>query len=112
MTTENGIDRIKTMRHHIETLRRRREYVLGQIEEKWPDGEPGYTYERAEVNAIEWALPVLEAEFDAMARRRHAMDEQYQYLSRMEASGGTPKSSRFEWPQDMDDAQELDAIDR
>lgn len=69
MTTENGIPKTATARNYIDRLRRRYEFLV----EKEHTVGPTKTEEvrnlmRAEIAALEWAFPVLEAEADRIMR--------------------------------------------
>lgn len=66
MTTSDGVPRPATVRRHIQTLRDRRDFVAGRIAAT--PTRPGAGYDAAEVAALDWAIPVLEDEFDNTAR--------------------------------------------
>lgn len=68
MTTTLGVPRTKKLRRMIETLEERVAWLEDRIESKWPDGPPEMTYEGAEVEATRYAIAVMEAEFDWVAR--------------------------------------------
>lgn len=72
MTTENGFTRPPVMRARIERLRRRAEYLEDSIAAKFEQGysetSPAVMFAEKELAALEWAIPVLEAEYDAAVR--------------------------------------------
>lgn len=71
MSTENGLEKIATARRKIESLRRRHEWIVGQIDAMTAAGAGMHTgYLWAERTALEWALPILEVEWDNLARIR------------------------------------------
>lgn len=71
MTTENGLPKVSSVRRKIETLRRRHDYLVWRIEAATAAGAESHTgFDWAERTALEWALPVLEAEWDNLARLR------------------------------------------
>lgn len=69
MTTENGLEKLAFVRDNIEVLRDRLAYL-----EEWLEGHlaatgvPDTGVRCQEAVAIRWALPVLEAEWDAHGR--------------------------------------------
>lgn len=69
MTTEDGLPRTSHVRNNIEVLRRRMEFLAWRIQDHDEAGRAGtLSFDVAEQRALEWALPVLEAEFDFVAR--------------------------------------------
>lgn len=71
MTTEQGLPKSATARRHIERLRNRLDYLdrwIADFEASTGHEENGYR--RAEAEAIRWAIPVLEAEWDNLVRLR------------------------------------------
>lgn len=53
--------RMKT-RHHIETLQSRLDFLRARMEQRSEDDAPWHR-SRAEIAALEWAIPVLEADW-------------------------------------------------
>lgn len=82
MTTEGGIELVRHARKNIAVLERRRVYLLAKIDEKETIGRDT-GFERSEVRALEWALPVLETEWDDIARLRR--------IARLDQSNSTPE---------------------
>jgi hypothetical protein len=67
VTTEAGIPTIKQASHYVATVRRRLAFIEDRLE-RGLDHNIGSSYDLAEVTALEWALPVLEAELDWIRR--------------------------------------------
>lgn len=63
MTTDNGIPRPGAIAQWIDTIRDRRDWLASRVEH----GESN-SYVESELAALEWALPVLDAEHGAMIR--------------------------------------------
>lgn len=76
MTTENGLPSLSVLRGHIEGLRRRLEWLDCRCERRINEGydESHNGYDRTEIAALTWALPVLEAEWDSAARFRREIE--------------------------------------
>lgn len=70
MTTENGLLLPSTMARNIERLHRRVEFLEARIAERLDAGRPEAHngFDRAELDALTWAIPVLEAEHLAAIR--------------------------------------------
>lgn len=69
MTTEDGLSKLQHVRRNIETLADRLDYLDGWLEaHEAAVGHPDTGVRACEARAIRWALPVLEAEWDALAR--------------------------------------------
>lgn len=67
MTTSNGLVKSSRARSNIERIRERVEYLEERLAEKAAAGlNPGYLNE--ELAALRWALPICEAEGDALLR--------------------------------------------
>jgi hypothetical protein len=69
VTTENGLGKLQHVRRNIEVLADRLAYL-----DEWlarheaATGQPDTGVRACEARAIRWALPVLEAEWDSLAR--------------------------------------------
>lgn len=77
MTTEDGLARVKHARTAIEALRDRlawldQQTALWEADHGTPDPNG---YRAVEARALRWALPVLEAEWDALARLHRELPE-------------------------------------
>lgn len=71
MSTEDGLPKVSSVRRKIEILRRRHDFLVWRIEAMTAAGAESHTgFDWAERSALEWALPVLEAEWDNLARLR------------------------------------------
>jgi hypothetical protein len=69
VSTENGMELLPHARRDIEVLRDRLDYLDGWLEaHEAATGHPDTGVRMQEARAIRWALPILEAEWDAMAR--------------------------------------------
>lgn len=70
MATENGVRKPSVARKMIETFRKREEYLTERIAQKEAAGL-GKTagFDHDERNAIQWAIPILEAEWHDLVRR-------------------------------------------
>lgn len=73
MTTSNGLPRTNKMRGYIDRLERRRVFLIARMAAY--EKEHGVyaaiidrSFERQEIAALEWAIPVLETEWDNAAR--------------------------------------------
>lgn len=89
MSTENGLEPLKFARRDIEVLRGRLEFIAGRIEAMVAEGHVGRAgFLVAESRALAWALPVLEAEFDNLARMHRNARHIEQY----------PRASEGRWP--------------
>lgn len=77
MTTENGTPKLSTIREYADVLVRRMAYLHARIEQRTADGAPDNAndYDRGELAAIGFALPLIEAQWDMVARlqREHIM---------------------------------------
>lgn len=77
MTTENGTPKLSTIREYADVLIRRMAYLHARIEQRTADGAPDNAndYDRGELAAIGFALPLIEAQWDMVARlqREHIM---------------------------------------
>lgn len=67
MALENGLERTGRARAHINNLQSRRDYLVERGDEKRAEGTPTFWIDR-EVEALDWVLPVLEAEWDNLCR--------------------------------------------
>lgn len=74
MTTENGLTAPSHMRRNIETFRRRLEHVTARMDSYRAEGRGPSGFDEAEAHALAWALPVLEAEWDAAVRLAATID--------------------------------------
>lgn len=70
MTTENGVERLKDIKHYLHVLCERRSYLHARVEERLLAGENPNGYHEVEIKALDWAIPVLEAERDSVVRLR------------------------------------------
>lgn len=69
MSTEHGLALLQHARRNIEALRDRLDYLDGWLDaHEAATGHPDTGVRALEARAIRWALPVLEAEWDALAR--------------------------------------------
>lgn len=73
MTTDNGFPQNpKTIRAHINVLKERRDYLqevkLPSVLAERPDLEGKATWQGSEIAALDYAIDVLEAEWDTAAR--------------------------------------------
>lgn len=69
--TENGLEKVSTARRKIEALRSRLNFLHGRIREMEESGEGARTgHLHGERSALEWALPILEAEWGRLVRLR------------------------------------------
>lgn len=68
MTTENGLPPTQYVRRNIEHLIGRMEWL-----QSIPDDRLS-SYQRSELRALEWAIPVLEVEYDSMIRLKRRLD--------------------------------------
>lgn len=87
MSIESGLIRTSKARKHIERLRDRLEYLQDSIAEAIDLGEHPNPYWQPEVDALEWALPVLEAEWDHVARLNRNVDRVENRLRSFEKRG-------------------------
>lgn len=69
MSTENGVVRLGDARRYTERLRSRAEHLAAKVAEREAEGLP-VAYEAAELAALRWAIPLMEAEGDFIARFR------------------------------------------
>jgi hypothetical protein len=53
----------RSRKHRLDVLIKRRDYLKGRIDEFASDERTSYM--RAEVRALEWAMPILEAHIEA-----------------------------------------------
>lgn len=74
MSTENGIQHSKTIRHHIEVLRGRLEYLEDRDAEFREQGARTNHFVAQEIYAIRWALPILESEWENAIRLRELVN--------------------------------------
>lgn len=72
MATTNGLAAPRKARRHVETLRRRHDFLVQRVAAIGPDHSG---YDDAERTALAWALPVLEAEADHLARLRDRLGD-------------------------------------
>lgn len=69
MTTENGLVLTQHARRNIEVLRERKDFLLDKVEYLLAQGKENVTqFSLAEARALDWAITVLEVEFDNLAR--------------------------------------------
>lgn len=71
MTTENGLPRTKAVRAAIETLGKRRDWLLQRVADRQavnPGWDADGSFDAQEIRALDLAIPALEAEFDFVAR--------------------------------------------
>lgn len=69
MTTEDGLAKLQHVRRNIEVLADRLAYLEEWIaQHEAATGHPDTGVRACEARAIRWALPVLEAEWDTLAR--------------------------------------------
>lgn len=93
MALENGLEKLSRARKHIDRLRDRRLYLLDKIENLEAVGKDmSNGFERGEAEAIAWALPILEAEWDNLRRMRIQVDRIENRLGTAERYGVDPKS--------------------
>lgn len=75
MTTENGLERAAAARRKIEALRERHDFLVQRIQEREAEGLGATNgFYRSERAALEWAIPILETEWDSLVRMRHELD--------------------------------------
>ena len=67
MSTENGVAPASKARRHVATLERRLTFLCERVAVR-PDRDNAFDH--AEIAALTWALPVLEAEADDLSRLR------------------------------------------
>jgi len=67
MTTENGLPLPRKVRAHIKVLRDHHAWLCCYADDREAIGLPAALVRR-QIEAFEWALPVLEAEWDAVTR--------------------------------------------
>lgn len=72
MTTSDGLSKTRQVRHHLDCLNRRREFLEGRIDAK---PEADLSYDRAELASLNWAIPILEVEWDNVARIQREIRE-------------------------------------
>ncbi len=71
MSTENGLAKMTHARRNIERLRSRAEFLSGRIDQYIASGHADKAgFDQGELRALEWALPILETEWDNLARIR------------------------------------------
>lgn len=98
MATENGLEKLHRARVHIEYLRERRAFLETKSIALEIDIRPGSgTYEAREIAAIDWALPILEAEWDNMARLRRNLEHVENRLAALDRRGVEEDHARVDW---------------
>lgn len=70
MSTEHGLTKLGTIRDHCDTLMSRIVYLQTRIDQRTAAGvrDDANDYDRAELRAIAFALPLMETEWDNTAR--------------------------------------------
>lgn len=68
MSTENGIEEHKRVQRNINIILDRLQYLQDKQAERIDDRLNPSHYLDMEIRALEWALPILEAERDALLR--------------------------------------------
>lgn len=81
MTTERGVPLPRQAAHHVDTLRRRHDWLVSLVDAGTATG-----YHREELTALAWALPVLEAEHGAVLRLWRDVLDPADALARHEAT--------------------------
>lgn len=104
MATDEGLAKISHARKHIELLRARREFLVQRIEYRsvtHTDAVNGF--DEAEIRALDFALPVLEAEWDNLARLRRNVERVENRLINLERRG--VETDRRDWPHAWEQAE-------
>lgn len=72
MSTENGLERLPVARRHVERVRQRIDFLEERCARRLADGmdEDRNGFDRAELGALTWALPLMEAEVDFIRRTK------------------------------------------
>lgn len=87
MTTENGLSRPATIRHYINTLERRANYLEDEIEATTTDSFVPH-FDVAELKALRFAISVCEAEWDAVARVKRTIKDEFDALHYVSPKAG------------------------
>lgn len=88
MATDEGLAKISHARKHIEILRYRRAFLQQRIEYRNVTiTDAVNAFDEAEIRALDWALPVLEAEWDNLARLRRNIERVEHRLANLERRG-------------------------
>lgn len=88
MATDEGLAKIQQARRHIELLRDRREFITQRCASRKIDGhEASNAHDEDEIRALDWALPVLEAEWDNLCRLRRNVERTENRLANLERRG-------------------------
>lgn len=81
MTTTNGVPKIHRVRQYIETLETRRSWLIQKVNakcEQWPHYAEALrlngTFESVEIEAIDYALGLLDADWDNLMRMRRNIE--------------------------------------
>lgn len=103
MTTEHGVPRPKQIRSWINQLINRQEYLAeklaGWIENNGTDWDFTNTLTYREICTYEWAIPVLEAEYDSMVRLHKNNQDIERHLEAQERKGEFPRWAKpVKWP--------------
>lgn len=81
MTCSEGLEKLQHARKNIEVLQERLDWCQTRLSDVVdaqmgnPHFNPMSTYWGRELLALEWALPILEAEWDYLARLRRELEE-------------------------------------
>jgi uncharacterized coiled-coil protein SlyX len=69
MALEHGLVTVSRARRYIECLRDRRDYLVEKMAEMEATGrDVSHSFEASEIRALDWVLPIVEAEWDNLAR--------------------------------------------
>lgn len=104
MTTENGAHPAPVVRNAIGVFERRREFLQCRIAERVAAGKPDSNgFDVSEVAAIDVALPILEAEWDAASRLRRSLSDRVGFDVMQDAHRYSEEGQwkgEWRWPED------------
>jgi hypothetical protein len=96
MTTENGVEEPRLIRGRIKLLTKRRDYLAeklaGWVENNGTDWDFTHTWTYQEILALDYAIKVMEVEFDSSLRIYRTLKAFDRKLELAESNGGTVRA--------------------